>query len=97
MTISYKVSDPLVHIPSIDIFCSKCSNLFLLRNYKGHYIAQMASKWLKNKPKLKISTTVDCMKNWTSSNKLHERNNSCSNECNSFGQVRLFFELLDNI
>ena len=29
-----------------------CSNLFLLHNYKGHFIAQMASKWLKNKPKM---------------------------------------------
>ena len=26
-----------------------CSNLFLLRNYKGHDIAQMASIWLKMK------------------------------------------------
>ena len=35
------------------LFPIVCSNLFLLRNYKGHYIAQMASKWLKNKPKIK--------------------------------------------
>ena len=27
---------------------------FLIRNCKGHYITQVASKWLKNKPKMKI-------------------------------------------
>ena len=33
-------------------------------NYKGHYIAQMASKWLKNKPKMKNSLASFYLHRW---------------------------------